>query len=157
MTRESAPSPLKALTRLVPGPVGQRVVAGGAAAGVLAGEAVLVGRGVDHVAGAAASDVEDRGHVLLAAHLALELLVEAEDGPLAAAVDIASTTTTGLEGGRGVRVQTGQRWRAGGGLRVGCLGVPQRDDIAGAASGGVQSWTSRVGHAWVRFDDHKGA
>lgn len=104
MTGESAPGALEAVASLLLGTVGQGLVAGRAGGRVLALEAVLVGAR-DHVAGATAANVDDGGNGLLATHLALELLVEAEDGALAAAVHVASTAAAGLEGGGHARVQ----------------------------------------------------
>jgi len=86
-----------------------RLCAGRAPRGGLAVEAVGVAvpggaavPGVDHVAGASPADMVDGGD---AAHLALELLVEAEDGALAGAVDVAGAAAAGGESAGDARVE----------------------------------------------------
>lgn len=98
------PPLLQALQGLV---AGRARAAGGAIAAdrELATEgAVVVAK--DHVAGASAADVVDGSG---ATEVALELLVEAEDGALAGAVDVAGAATAGGETPGGAGVQTGQR------------------------------------------------
>lgn len=152
VTGDPAPGALEAVASLLLGAVGQGLVAGRAGGRVLAFEVVLVGTR-DHVAGTAAANVDDGGNSLFATHLALELLVEAEDGALAAAVHVAGTATARLEGGWHTRVEASQGSWPCGGQRVGGLGVAQRDDIAGASARGVHGWTARVGHRGVRLNN----
>lgn len=88
---ELAPALLQATAGHVAGTVCHRAgTAGGvgAAGGVLAAEGAGIAGvvAVDHVAGATTADVVDRGST---AEVAFELLVKAEDGALAAAVDVA--------------------------------------------------------------------
>jgi hypothetical protein len=70
-------------------------VGGGTAGGVLAAEAAAGVVAVHHVAGAATADVVNGGGT---AEVALEFLVEAEDGALAGAVNVAGTAAAGGEG-----------------------------------------------------------
>lgn len=72
-------------------------VGGGTASRVLAGQAGASVVAIHHVAGATAADVVDWGGT---AKVALEFFVEAKDGALAGAVDVAGTTAAGSEGRR---------------------------------------------------------
>lgn len=98
---------------------GRRVLAAetAIAAGVVA---------VDHVACTAPADVVDR---CSAAEITFEFFIEAEDGALAGAVDIAGAASAGGEGGWCARVETSQRGRAGGRAGVSGLGVLEADDV----------------------------
>lgn len=123
---ESAPGPLQALASAVLCAISQGLVAGGAGAGLATLKTIRRPLAVeDQVAGTTTADVEDRGNFLLATHLALELLVEAEDGALTAAVHIAGATAAGLVGQRRPGVEAGQGCRARGSQGVGGFGVAQ--------------------------------
>lgn len=115
MTSKTAPGALKAVTSSLLCTIGQGLIAGRAGARLPALETVW--RSVaaqDQVAGTATANVEDRSNVLLTAHFALKLLVEAEDGAFTAAMNIASATAAGLECRWILRIEAGQRWRTRG-------------------------------------------
>lgn len=103
----------------------------------------------DDIAGAAAADVEDGRNVALAAHLELQFLVEAEDGAFGAImvvmvmVHVAGAAATGWESrwhGFAQVVWGSSARGTGCSLRVGDVGVLQRDHVAGAAAAGVDGW-----------------
>lgn len=130
---------------------GARATAGAVAAGgELSRQAA--GRVVaeDHVAGTAAADVVDGRS---AAELTLQLLVEAEDGALAATVDIPGAAPARLEGAGHTRVEARHGSRPGGRLRRSGLGALEVDDIAGASTSRMQSGTTGVRNRWMRFND----
>lgn len=87
------------------------------------------------------------------AEVALEFLIEAEDGALAAAVNVAGTTAAGSESHLSARVEASQRGWAGGRSRIGGLGVLEADDIATASTASVHGRASGVRHRGVRLDD----
>lgn len=87
------------------------------------------------------------------AQVTLELFVEAEDGALAAAVDVASTATAGDKAGWQARVETGERGWSTGAARVGGLGVLEVDDVSTSATAGVDCWATGMGDRWVRLND----
>ena len=126
-------------------------VGGRAGGGVLAAQAGAAGVVAVHgVSGTAAADVVDGGG---AAHVPLELFVEAEDGALTAAVDVAGTAATRGECCWGSRIQTSEGRRAGCGVRLGGLGVPQTDDIPASSTASVHCRSTRMWHGRVRFNN----
>ena len=93
---------------------------------------------VDEVACTAATNVVNGSLVLHHLALALELLIEAEDGALLLAVDVAGTTTACGEVGTGrVARDLDARGRARGSLAVGEGGGINVAHIAGAAATAV--------------------
>lgn len=87
------------------------------------------------------------------AEITLKLFVEAKDGALAAAVDVAGTATARLEGAGDIRVQAGQGSRTGSRAGVGGLGTLQVDDIASASASRVQSRAAGMRDRRMRFND----
>jgi len=93
---------------------------------------------VDKVAAAAASDVVHGGLVLHHTSLALEFLVEAENGSLALAVHVASSAATSGEERVGrVGGDFGARGGAGGSLAGSDVFRIYLGDVASAAAAGV--------------------
>lgn len=109
---------------------------------------------VDHVACTTAADVIDGSGTT---QLTLEFLVEAEDGTLAAAVDVACATASRLESAGNVGVKTGERGGASGRSRVGGLRISQADHIPCTAARGMNGGTAGVRDGWVRLDDTVGS
>lgn len=105
---------------------------------------------MDHVTGATTTNVVDRSHT---AEFAFQFLVKAEHSTLAAAVDVSSATTTGLEGARDMRVQTGERRRARGIARIGGLGILQANDIASTAASCMDGRPGGMRDGGMRFND----
>lgn len=99
-SRQLSPPRLQASPRPLHHSFGSRSVAGigSTTAGSLALPGQIEAIGVDCVSYTTSPDVEDWGNFLLASHLALQLLVKAEDGPFTEAVDISRTSTSGNEG-----------------------------------------------------------
>lgn len=114
-----------------------------------------IGRGVrsvgmDLVSGTAATNVVDGGN---ATQFTFEFFVEAKHGAFTAAVDVASTTTAGLEGLGDIGVQTGERRRTCRVVRIGGLGVLQVDDIASTSASCMDCGTASMGDGRMRFDN----
>lgn len=129
------------------------VVADDRAAGAVPPRGALAGvHLVDEVAGAAAADVVDGRLVLHHPALALQLLVEAEDGALALLVEVAGATAAGEEVGVGRwSLQLDARcWASGVGAGGGLLRVDV-DVVAGSTSPGVD--VVGRGDGWVRLGD----
>lgn len=151
---ELAPALLEATAGHVAGAVchGTRAAGGvGATDGVFAAEAAAAGVvAVHHVACATATNVVDRGGT---AQVALELLVKAEHGAFAAAVNVAGTAAAGGKGSRGTRIKTSQRCWAGGSPRIGGLGVLEADDIALTTAASKDSGAASMGHRRVRLNN----
>lgn len=126
-------------------------VGGRAGGGVLAAQAGTAGVVAVHgVTGTATADVVDGGG---AAHVTLELFVEAEDGALAAAVDVAGAATTRHESSRGSGVEAGQRGRTGGSAGLSGLGVLQTDDVSASSTAGVDGRAAGMGNRGVRLNN----
>lgn len=130
----------------------ERAAAGArAAAGELATEGRRAGGIVsDHVTGAATTNMVDGGHTT---QFAFQFLVEAEHSTLTAAVDVSSAATTGFEGTRDTRVQTGERRRTRGIAGIGGLGVLQTNNIACTAASCMDGRPGGMRDRGMRFND----
>jgi len=107
---------------------------------------------VDEVACTATADVVNGSLVLHHLALALELLIEAEDGAFLLAVDIAGTTTACGEVGSGrVARDLDARGRARGSLAVGESGSINVAYVAGAAATAVD--VVGLGDRWVGLSE----
>lgn len=153
-TSQLAPALLQTMDGLVANLITHRE---GAAAGAraAAGEHATEGRRagsiiVDHVTGAATTNMVDRSHTT---QFAFQFLVEAEHSTLTTAVDVSSTATTGLEGARDTRVQASQRRRTGGITGIGGLCVLQADDIASTAASCMDGRPGGMRDGGMRFND----
>lgn len=153
-TLELAPSLLETTAGHVASAVSNgagAAVGGGTTARVLAAEAEAAGVvAMHHVTGATAADMVDGGG---AAEVALEFLVEAEDGALAGAVNIAGATAAGGESNWRARVEASERGRANGRARVGGSGVLEANDIALTSATCVHCRTGSVRHGRVRLNN----
>lgn len=126
-------------------------IGGSAGSGVLATQTGAAGVVAVHgVSGTAAADVVDGGGT---AHVSLELFVEAEDGALTAAVDIAGTSAARSESCWGTRVEACQRGRAGCCVSLGGLGVLQADDVPASSTASVDCRSTRMRHRGMGFDN----
>lgn len=151
---ELAPTLLESTASHVTSTVSNRASAGvgsRARSRVLAAEAGAAAVVTEHgVTGTATADVVDGGS---AAQVALKLLVETEDGALAAVVDVAGASAACHEGCWGARVEAGQRGWTGCGMRGSRLGVLEANDVARTTTAGVDCWAACARHRGVRFND----
>jgi hypothetical protein len=122
--------------------------AGGRVLATQTGAAGVVTEGC--VSGTATADVVDGGST---AQITLELFVEAEDGALTAAVDVAGSTTAGDEGCWCTGVEASQRSRTSRSARIGDLGVLQADDVSASSTASVNRRATRMGYRRMRLND----
>jgi hypothetical protein len=148
------PTLFKTAASHVTGTVGDRAGAGirsRAGGRVLAAQAGLTAVVAVHgVSGTTTADVIDGGD---ATEITLELFVEAEDGALAAAVDVACAAAAGDEGFLRAGVEAGQGGWTGCAARVGRPGILQADDIPGSSTAGVDGWATSVRDGRMRLND----
>src|SRR4051812_37588738 len=151
---ELAPALLQTTTSHIASTISDRSGTGvGSCAGsrVLAAQARAARVVAEHgVTSTAAAHVVDGGG---AAQVAFELFVEAEDGSLAAAVDVTGTSAASHEGCWGAGVEPGQRRRTGCGMRGSRLGVLEANDVAGTTAAGVDCWAACARYRGVRFNN----